>query len=146
MEEKVCPICGEPYWREIDTSSFEETRLSSCKCNRIHGYHEEFLKLKGLEKEFEEFVKSKEKPYWYSKIIETFQSGGSVDEILDEFGKVSSSITACMSTDEILEAVSKGLSYLDNAGEVLEHLVDGLANILGINTREARKIILAMAL
>lgn len=98
--------------------------------------------MKGLEKEFEEFRKKEEKKHWHEWIVQFVISPYFFEEFEDYYEK----IARFMTPDEVLEAVSKGLSWLDNASEDLERVVEGIAKIFGINPSKAHKTILASAL
>jgi hypothetical protein len=58
---EVCPSCGEEYWYEFDCRTLTYTKLTMCKCDRFIHDAKEFLKMKGLWKEFMKFHKEREK-------------------------------------------------------------------------------------
>jgi len=55
QDTEICMVCGEEYWYEFDCRTFEYTKLTMCKCDRELQKAKEFLKKKGLLKEFLSF-------------------------------------------------------------------------------------------
>jgi hypothetical protein len=63
QDTAICPSCGEEYWYEFDLRTGEYTKLTMCKCDRFMRDAEEFLKMKGLWKEFLRFHEEREKEH-----------------------------------------------------------------------------------
>jgi len=141
INETICPVCGETYWYEFDTRTGEEHKLTSCACDREFDYLMEFIRMKGLEKEFQEFRKRKEKDYWYDWIAEKLSDD--LEELLEKFEKRLDRITSCMNVNEVLEAVAEGMKDSGYSPRELEKLISKLVELLNTSEGEVRRKILA---
>lgn len=143
-DKGTCPVCGESYWYDFNYRTGETTKLSPCECDRKIGYCLEFIKAKGLEKEFQEFARKREKDYWYDWIVDNAKSSD-VELFLEELrGFYHDKMAPLINTDETLEAVAEGLREADYTLQEIEELIEGLSSLLNTNKIELRKKLLAM--
>jgi len=141
IDEGVCPQCGETYTYEFDTRSWEFSKLTACRCDRVVDYYIEFIKRKGLEQEFEEFKKEKEKEHWREWISERVEEAIDLEELIEKLKANEDNILGCMSADDILDAVAEGLADYDR--EEVEELVNFLTGWLNISPELVKRKILA---